>query len=210
MNAPVILHICGDLRPVIPLMADIEPYRAIQDGLAVGMAMVGHKYETGEYFIPQLLVCSDAMYAAMAILRGALQTTDAKAGPAGTILIGVVEGDTHDIGKKIVKIMIESAGYQIIDLGRDTPATRFVEAAAREKPDVICLSTLMSATMDGMSEVIKRLEIEGLRQQTKVLIGGCSVSAAFARKIGADAYAPNAAAAVKTVDALTKLGAAPG
>lgn len=186
----------------------IDPYLAIQAGLSRGMAEVGRKYESGAYFIPQLLVCADAMDAAMEILRRPLleRSRDGKAASAGTVVIGVVAGDTHDIGKNIVKIMLAAAGYRLVDLGRDVPAGRFVDAVARERADLLCLSTLMSATTEEMIEVIARLEGDGIRQQTRVLIGGCAVSAAFARRIGADGYAPNAAAAVRSANALMKCG----
>jgi dimethylamine corrinoid protein len=186
----------------------IAPYLAIQAGLSRGMAEAGRKYENGAYFIPQLLVCSDAMYAAMEILRGALldNARDEAATSAGTVVIGVVAGDTHDIGKNMVKIMLAAAGYRLIDLGRDVSVSRFLDAVAEERADLLCLSTLMSATMEEMIEVIARLEANGLRQQTRVLIGGCAVSEAFARRIGADGYAPNAAAAVRSANALVKCG----
>lgn len=184
------------------LSAGIDPSRAIHKGLFKGMEIVGHKYETGEYFIPQLLICSDAVYAAMDVLKPALENR-MEILPK-TIVIGVVEGDTHDIGKNIVKLMLASAGFRMIDLGRDVSLPLFVETALRENADMICMSSLMSATMDGMGQVVEFLKSEGLRDRFKVVIGGGSVSEGYAGKIGADGYARNAATAVKLIRSLLK------
>lgn len=184
------------------LDAGIDPFRAIHEGLSKGMEIVGHKYETGEYFIPQLLICSDAVYAAMDVLKPALENH--REVLPKTIVIGVVEGDTHDIGKNIVKLMLASAGFRMVDLGRDVSLPLFVETALRENADMICMSTLMSATMDGMGQVVELLESGGMRNRFKVVIGGGPVSEGYARKIGADGYARNAATAVKLIRSLLK------
>jgi corrinoid protein of di/trimethylamine methyltransferase len=172
----------------------IDAFEAIEKGLSDGMTRAGKLYEEEEYFIPELLLCADAMYAGLDVLKPHLKVSgEAK----GKIIIGVVEGDTHDIGKNIVKMMLETAGYQLIDLGRDVPPQRFVTVAKAEQAQMIAAATLMSTTMDKMEHIIKLLETEGLRGKCKVVVGGGPVSPAFAKKIGADAYAENATEAVR-------------
>lgn len=174
---------------------NIEAYLAIDQGLSDGMSRAGQLFEDEEYFIPELLMCSDAMYAGLEILRPHLKIQNE--GEKQIVVIGVVEGDTHDIGKNLVKIMLETSGYNVIDLGRDIPPRQFVDVAQEEKAHIIAMSTLMTTTMDGMAEVIRLLDAEQLRTKFKVMIGGGPISQAFADKIGADAYASNAAEAVR-------------
>ncbi len=173
---------------------NIDAFAAIEQGLSHGMARAGVLYEEEEYFIPELLLCADAMYAGLHVLKPHLQSSGEE---KGKIVIGVVEGDTHDIGKNIVKMMLETAGYQLIDLGRDVPPPKFVAAAKKEQAQMIAAATLMSTTMDKMGEIIKLLEADGLRKSLKVIVGGGPVSPGFAKKIGADAYAANATDAVR-------------
>ncbi|MBS3909983.1 MAG: corrinoid protein [Actinobacteria bacterium] len=173
----------------------LDAYDAISNGLVVGMNKAGDLYEEEEYFVPELLICSDAMYAALDILRPRLKKENAE-DKVGCV-IGVVEGDTHDIGKNLVRIMLDVAGFDIHDLGRNVPLADFVEKAKEVNAELICLSTLMTTTMDGMATVIEMLKEEGIRDRFKVLIGGGPISKAFADKIGADGYAENAATAVK-------------
>lgn len=173
----------------------LDAYDAISNGLVVGMNKAGDLYEEEEYFVPELLICSDAMYAALEILRPHLKKENAEE-KVGCV-IGVVEGDTHDIGKNLVKIMLDVAGFEIYDLGRNVPLADFVEKAKEVGAELICLSTLMTTTMDGMATVIEMLKEEGIRDQFKVMIGGGPISQAFADKIGADGYAENAATAVR-------------
>jgi corrinoid protein of di/trimethylamine methyltransferase len=171
-----------------------DAYQAIEQGLAKGMDRAGKLFEDGEYFVPELVLCSDAMYRGLEVLKPHIKADSVAVKPK--VVIGVIEGDTHDIGKNLVKIMMEAGSFDIVDLGRDVPPLEFVEAAKREKAAMICISTLMTTTMDGMEEVIRILNEQGLRDQFKVVIGGGPVSAAYARKIGADGYASNAAEAV--------------
>jgi corrinoid protein of di/trimethylamine methyltransferase len=173
----------------------MDAFDAITNGLVVGMNKAGVLYDEEEYFVPELLICSDALYAALELLNPHLQ----RAGEQKKIgvVIGVVEGDTHDIGKNLVKIMLDVAGFEIHDLGRNVPLSDFVEKAKEVDAEVICLSTLMTTTMDGMSTVIELLKEEGIRDRFKVMIGGGPISQAFADRIGADGYADNAANAVK-------------
>jgi methylmalonyl-CoA mutase cobalamin-binding domain/chain len=152
-------------------------------------------FEREEYFIPELLICSDAMYAGLRVLqphlpRGAVERKK------GIVVIGVVEGDTHDIGKNLVKIMLETAGFEVVDVGRDVAPAVFVERAESAGAHIIGMSTLMTTTMGAMSEVIRILDEKQARPRIKVMVGGGPVSQQFANRIGADGYAANAAGAV--------------
>ena len=177
------------------LGAGIEAAEAINGGLVKGMMVVGDKYEREEYFIPEVLLASDAMLAGLEVLRPHLPVDDA--GGAVRVVLGVMQGDTHDIGKNLVKIMLETAGFEVHDLGRDVPPADFVTKALEVDARVIGLSTLMSTTMEGMRTVVQDLEVRGLRDRFLVIVGGGPVSPAFAREIGADLYAPDANAAVR-------------
>lgn len=178
----------------------MDAYDAIMGGLAKGMEVVSDKYDRQEYFVPEILICADAMYAGLEVLRPHLEP-EAVAGKA-KVVIGVIEGDAHDIGKNVVKMMMEGAGFEMYDLGRDVPVAQFVDEAERTQADIIAISTLMSTTMHGMRQVVELLNERGVRDRYKVLIGGCPVSAAFAQDIGADAYAPDASHGVRTAKRL--------
>ena len=167
----------------------------IMEGLVTGMNRAGVLYDQQEYFIPELLCCSDAMYNGINIIKPHIVTD--KIGDKPKVVIGVVEGDTHDIGKNLVKIMLETAGFDIIDLGRDVPLDKFVSAVIDEKADIICMSTLMSTTMEGMRQVVNKLKDAKVRDKCKVLIGGGCISQSFADEIHADGYAANATSAVR-------------
>jgi dimethylamine corrinoid protein len=177
------------------LQNGIDAYEAIDKGLADGMDRAGQLFEQEEYFVPELLICSDAMYAGLDILKPHLKASEN--GPKRKLVIGVIEGDTHDIGKNLVKIMVETSGFEIIDLGRDIPPRQFVDKAKEVDADIIGISTLMTTTMDGMRDVIRLLEEEQIRDRFKVMVGGGPISQGFADKIGADGYAVNAAEAVR-------------
>jgi len=183
------------------VVRNIDAYTAIERGLVDGMGRAGELFESEEYFIPELLLCSDAMYAGLDILRPHLKVEDANQ-RRFKVVIGVVEGDTHDIGKNLVRIMLEASGFDVIDLGRDIPAQRFVDTAVTENADVIALSTLMTTTMDAMAEVVDKLEASKLRERFKVIVGGGPISPAFAKRIHADGYANSAPNAVKLVKQL--------
>ena len=176
------------------LEAGVDPYDAIQSGLSNGMARAGQLFEEEEYFIPELLMCSDAMYAGLDVLKPHLRRSGEK---KGTVVIGVIEGDTHDIGKNMVRIMFETSGFDVHDLGRDVPPQRFVDTAREVNANIIALSTLMTTTMDGMGAVVRLLDEAQIRGDVKVMVGGGPISAGFAKRIGADGYAANAAEAVK-------------
>ena len=181
------------VRAVIEKKIDV--YEAIEKGLSHGMERAGQLFEEEEYFVPELLICSDAMYAGLDLLRPYLKRSDE--GSKHKVVIGVIEGDTHDIGKNLVKIMLETAGFEVHDLGRDVPVRRFVEKAREVDADIIAISTLMTTTMDGMAEVIRLLREANIRERLKVIVGGGPVSQGFADRIGANGYAANAGAAVK-------------
>ena len=183
------------------LQNNIDPLRAVNEGLVVGMNQAGLLYEKEEYFIPELLLCSDALYSGLDVLTPHIKpdTTLAKT----KVVIGVVEGDTHDIGKNLVKLMLETSGFEVCDLGRDVPLNAFVDKVIELKAELLCMSTLMSTTMDSMGTVIRRLEREGIRDSVKVLVGGGPLSRSFAENIGADGYSKNATGAVKLARQLT-------
>jgi len=172
-----------------------DAYEAIDKGLAKGMERAGVLFEEEEYFIPELLMCSDAMYAGLDVLKPHIKTDEQA--QKYKIVLGVIEGDTHDIGKNLVKIMLESSGFEVVDLGRDIPPAKFVEKAVETNADIIGLSTLMTTTMDGMRAVVDILKEKNLKEKFKVIIGGGPISPGFAKKIGADGYSGNAAGAVR-------------
>ncbi|AKA68628.1 MULTISPECIES: corrinoid protein [Clostridium] len=174
---------------------NVNAYEAIDKGLANGMNKAGELYEEGEYYIPELLMCSDAMYAGLDVLKPHLKKDENEV--KEKVVIGVVQGDTHDIGKNLVKIMMETEGFEVIDLGRDIPPIDFVEKAKEVGASIIVLSTLMTTTMDGMAEVINILKEQGLKDKVKVMIGGGPISQSYADKIGADGYTTDASKAAK-------------
>ena len=184
------------------LDAGYPAFDGIMEGLVDGMNRASELYEAEEYFVTDVLLCSDAMYAGLDILRPYLPETSNEEKVTG--VIGVVEGDTHDIGKNLVKIMLETAGFWMIDLGRDVPLAKFVETAKEENADFVCLSTLMTTTMGGMETVIRLLTEAGLRDRVKVMIGGGPISQKYADRIGADGYSQNAVEAVKLAKRLLR------
>ncbi len=180
--------------------AGYSPIDGILEGLVDGMQEAAKLFEEEEYFIPELLVCSEAMYNGLNILKPHLDKSNF--GKNKKIVLGVVEGDTHDIGKNLVKIMLEAAGYEVIDMGRDVPCQSFVDKVLETKADLLAMSTLMSSTMSSMQRVIQILEEKNIRESIKVIIGGAPISLSFSKKIGADGYSSNAVEAVKLVDEL--------
>lgn len=171
-------------------------FDGIMDGLVDGMDKVSDLYDAEEYFVTDVLLCSDAMYAGLDVLRPHLPVEEGAA-ERPKVVIGVVEGDTHDIGKNLVKIMMDTAGFEMYDLGRDVPLDDFVDKAVEVGASIICMSTLMTTTMPGMKTVIEKLEERGVREQFRVMVGGSPVSQKYADDIGADGYSVNAVGAVK-------------
>ncbi len=176
---------------------NLDLLEAIEKGLVGGMGRAGDLFEAEEYFIPELLMCADATDAAMRVFKPHIKKEEKKS--KGRIVIGTIYGDTHDIGKNIVALTIESAGFDVLDLGRDVSARKFVDSAVEFNADIIAISTLMTTTMENMGEVIKLLIEEEKRELFKVIIGGKPASLAFAKKIGADDYSSNAGAALRLV-----------
>lgn len=168
---------------------------AIMDGLVDGMKRAGDMFQKDEYFVTDILLCSDAMENALEVLRPCLEKKDISSGHK--IVIGVIEGDTHDIGKNLVKTMLQTEGFEVIDLGRDVPVNEFVSTAVKENAEIIAMSTLMTTTMPNMRRVIEKLENENMRSKFKIMIGGGPISQNFADKIKADGYSKDAVEAVK-------------
>jgi corrinoid protein of di/trimethylamine methyltransferase len=182
------------------LKAGVDPYVAIMEGCSKGMEVLSKRYDTGEAFVPDILVAADAMNEAIAILKPHMKVE--KATTKGKVALGVCEGDIHDIGKNIVKILLDAAGYEIIDLGPSVPVKTFVDTVREKKPEVLGISALMTFTMFGMPEVIDALKDAQLRDSVKVIVGGGPISAMFAEKIGADGYGNNGPEAVRLVGRL--------
>ena len=179
------------------LTAGSSPQEILLNGLARGMNRVGELFAEKEFFVPEVLMASRAMEAGFELLRPRLKTGDQ--GRLGRVVLGVVQGDIHDIGKNIVKVLLEAAGFEVIDLGRDVPVQDFVRSVGEQQPQVIGLSSLMTTTMPLMAVVIEELRKRGLRDKVRVVVGGAPVSAEYARSIGADGYAPDAPAAVREI-----------
>lgn len=186
------------------LEKNISPQVIISEGLTAGMQVVGEKFSTKEYFIPDMLASAEAVGAAMDIMKPVLESANVET--KGKFAIATVEGDIHDIGKNIVAILLKGAGYEVHDLGTDVPTEKLVEFVREEKPGYLGLSALLTTTMTEMGVVIKALEESKLRNSIKVLIGGAAVSDEFAQEIGADAYCADAFDAVRVLDGYQQTG----
>jgi len=171
------------------------PVDILDKGLLAGMDVVGKRFKAEEMFIPEVLRCAKCMHGAMEILRPLLAETGAES--IGTLIIGTVKGDLHDIGKNLVSMMFEGAGFNVVDLGIDKEPQVFVDAIKEHKAKLIGMSALLTTTMPKMGETINAIKEAGLRDQVKILVGGAPITAAFAEEIGADGYASNAASAVE-------------
>lgn len=180
------------------LEQNIAPDRIIIQGLTAGMQVVGEKYSSKEYFIPDMLASAEAVGAAMDILKPYLEASNVET--KGKFAIATVKGDIHDIGKNIVAILLKGAGYDVNDLGTDVPTEKIVEIVKEDKPDYLGLSALLTTTMVNMGEVIEALKENGVRDKVKVLIGGAAVSDEYAQEIGADAYCVDGFAAINVLD----------
>ena len=178
------------------LAAGIPPAQILVRAVSEGMQAVGEKYSCGQYFIPDMLAAAEATGVAMDLITPHL-TKGEKNQVKGKFILATVEKDQHDIGKNIVGIMLKGAGFRVIDLGTNVPAAQVVEAAGREQVEFIGLSALLDTTMGYMADTIRELQKRNLREKVKVLIGGAPTSQEFAREIGADAYCPDAFAAVE-------------
>lgn len=174
--------------------AGMDAQDIINNYLIKGMEEIGQRFEEGKAFVPNLLLAARAMKGCLEILKPRLK--DASGASLGTLVIGTVKGDLHDIGKNLVASMLEGCGFEVINLGVDISGQQFVEAVRKYNPQIVCLSALLTTTMSYMKEVIDTLNSEGLRQNVKVLVGGAPVSEEFAMQIGADGYSSNANGAV--------------
>jgi 5-methyltetrahydrofolate--homocysteine methyltransferase len=200
----------GDNKEVAGLVQQaldkgIPPQEILSSGLIAGMDRVGKDFKTGVLFVPEVLLTARAMNAGMEILRPLL----VKSGSGFTsdkCLIGTVKGDLHDIGKNLVKMLLEGAGFEMVDLGTDVSPEAFVAAMRQHQPKLLALSAMLTTTMVFMKAIIEALTAAGLRDSVKVMIGGAPVTADFAAQIGADAYAPDAASAVDVARTLVGLG----
>jgi len=172
----------------------VAPVEILQGGLIAGMDQVGRDFKAGDLFVPEVLIAARAMHAGMGVLRPLLAESEAPS--AGKCLIGTVKGDLHDIGKNLVRMMLEGAGFEMVDLGTDVSAEVFVGAVREHKPKLVGMSALLTTTMVQMKATIDALEEAGLRGSVKIMVGGAPVTDSYARQIGADAYAPDAASAV--------------
>jgi len=184
------------------LSKKIAAEEILNDGLVRGMDVIGVKFKNNEVFIPEVLIAARAMKAGMDIIRPLLTSETVK--PKAKIVMGTIKGDLHDIGKKIVGMMLEREGYEIVDVGIDVPKEKFLKAIKKENPDIIGMSALLTTTMAYMREVVETVEKAKLKQNVKIIIGGAPITQAFADEIKADGFAPEAASAVELVKYLLK------
>ena len=182
------------------LDAGTDAKSILNEGLVAGMNVVGAKFKENQIFVPEVLIAARAMNAALAVLKPALAQSGVE--PVGTAVICTVKGDLHDIGKNLVKMMIEGTGIRVIDLGVDCSADKVVEAVKEYNADIVCLSALLTTTMMGQKDVVDALKAAGLRDKVKVMIGGAPVTQAFCDEIGADIYTADAASAAQAARAL--------
>ena len=176
------------------LAEGLKPSEVLNSGLIKGMSEVGVKFKANEIYVPEVLIAARAMKAGMEILKPKLAESGVE--PVAKMIIGTVKGDLHDIGKNLVAMMMEGAGFEIIDLGIDVPAEKFIQAMKDNKPQVVGMSALLTTTMVQIKENIKAFNDAGVRSNVKVLIGGAPVTQKFTDEVGADGYAPDAASAV--------------
>jgi len=181
----------------------VDPFTATMDGLAEGMIQVGDLYNKKEYFVPELLMCADALYAGLDLLKPAIEASGRKSESKGSIVLGVVEGDVHDIGKNLIKMMFEVAGWTVYDLGKDVPLDRFLEEQLRTDSDIVGLSALMTTSMISMPEIVKKLKEKN--PKVRVMLGGAPITPEVVEKYGADGYARDAGTAVDEAIKLIKM-----
>jgi len=182
------------------LDSGLEASHILNDGMIATMAEVGRLFEEGEYFVPEMLISARAMQAGLSILKPHLVESNVQS--TGKVVIGTVKGDLHDIGKNLVAMMLEGAGFEVIDLGNDVQPEKFVAAARDTGAQIIAMSALLTTTMPAMTTTIQALQTSGLRDQVKVIIGGAPITEDYAQKIGADGFAPDASRAVSIAKSL--------
>ncbi len=181
----------------------VDPFRATMEGLAEGMIQVGDLYNKKEYFVSELLLCADALYAGLQLLKPAIVASGRISEAKGSIVLGVVEGDVHDIGKNLIKMMFDVAGWTVYDLGKDVPLEKFVEEQLRTDSDIVGLSALMTTSMISMPEIVKKLKEKN--PKVRVMLGGAPITAETVEKYGADGYAKDAGTAVDEAIKLIKM-----
>jgi 5-methyltetrahydrofolate--homocysteine methyltransferase len=182
------------------LLADLQPQIILNDGMISAMKEVGRRFEEGDYYVPEMLVAASAMQAALSLLKPRLVENNVKS--AGKVAIGTVKGDLHDIGKNLVALMLEGAGFEILDLGVDVTPEKFVEAISAGDVNIVALSALLTTTMPNMRTTIESIEQAGLRSQVKIIIGGAPVTQGFASQIGADGFSADASSAANLAHSL--------
>jgi len=193
-------QVAADVQAALDAGAD--PAVILNQGMIAAMAEVGRLFEIGEYYVPEMLIAARAMQAGLALLKPRLAQADVKS--AGKVAIGTVKGDLHDIGKNLVAMMLEGAGFEIKDLGTDVAPEKFVEAVKSEGVNIVALSALLTTTMPNMKTTIEALKAAGVREKVKVMIGGAPVTDSYAQQIGADGYAPDASRAVSLAKSLVQ------
>ncbi len=181
----------------------VDPFRATMEGLAEGMIQVGDLYNKKEYFVSELLLCADALYAGLELLKPAIVASGRTSEAKGSIVLGVVEGDVHDIGKNLIKMMFDVAGWTVYDLGKDVPLEKFVEEQLRTDSDIVGLSALMTTSMISMPEIVKKLKEKN--PKVRVMLGGAPITPETVEKYGADGYAKDAGTAVDEAIKLIKM-----
>jgi 5-methyltetrahydrofolate--homocysteine methyltransferase len=179
------------------LDAGDAPEKVLKEGLIKAMDRIGVQFKNNEIYIPEVLIAARAMHAGLGVLKPILAKSNAA--PSAKIVLGTVKGDLHDIGKNLVGMMLEGAGFEVIDVGIDAPAEKFVQVAKEKGAQVIGMSALLTTTMMQMKATVEALQAAGLKGKVKIVVGGAPVTDEFARQIGADGYAPDAASAVNTV-----------
>ena len=179
------------------LKAGMKPYDILMEGCKKGMDVVGEKYQNKEIYLPEVLAAADAMYGAIDVLKPHLKAGEKKAD--GTIVIGVVEGDVHDIGKNIVRILLDGMAYNVIDLGRDVPLDQFIEKTRESNANVIAASTLMTTTLMSIEDLMRMLKESSIKGKVKTIIGGAATNQEFADDVGADAWGKDASEGVKII-----------
>ncbi len=198
----------GEAKPVVELTKEglelgMDPLELLFDALIPALEEVGRLFEIGEYFVPEMLIAARAMQGAMDILKPLIAETGAK--PTGTFVMGTVKGDIHDIGKNLCNIMLEGAGFEVIDLGVNVPPEKFVEAIKNHKPQAVGMSAFLTTTMPMFKINIEAIAKAGLRDQVKILVGGAPVTQEYCNTVGADGYAPDASSTVRLTKELIGL-----
>jgi len=181
------------------LNENVTPKKILEEGLIQGMSIVGEKFKKNEVYVPEVLIAARAMHAGMDVLKPKLTETGVK--NIGKVVMGTVKGDLHDIGKNLVEMMLEGAGFEVIDLGTDVSEEKFVEAVKEHQPNIMGMSALLTTTMVNMVEVIKALDVAGVRDKVKIMVGGAPINQNYADQIGADGYSPDATSAVEKAKA---------